>query len=71
MWQKYESWTVKYSGETLWGDPVSNTLSFDTREDAEKFIKMKLEPNERIDYISLIVQTSYTREKANVWSDLQ
>ena len=70
MWRKNESWTVNYSGETLWGTPISDTQSFDTFEAAEQYIKMELEQDERIDYISLISRTSYTREEAKVCSDI-
>lgn len=70
MWRKNESWTVKYSGETIWGDPISGAKAFDTLEAAEQYVKMELEQDERIDYISLVAQTSYMREKANVWSDI-
>lgn len=70
MWHKNESWTVNYSGETLWGNPISDTMSFDTLEAAEQYIKMELEQDERIDYISLVARTSYTREEAKVCSDI-
>lgn len=69
MWRKKESWAVNYSGETLWGDPISDTASFDTFEAAEQYVK-RLEQNERIDYISLVARTSYTREEAKVCSDI-
>jgi len=70
MWHKTESWTVNYSGETIWGDPISGTRSFDTLEAAEQYVKMELGQDEKIDYISLAVRTSYTREKAKVCSGI-
>ncbi len=70
MWQKRESWTVYYSGVGLWGDSLSGSLSFDTLEDAEKYIKGALEQDECIDYISLVTRTSYTKEETKVCSDI-
>ena len=71
MWQKQESWTVYYSGESLWGDPVSGSLSFDTLEAAEQYIKTELEQDDgHMDYFSLVARTSYTREEAKVCGDI-
>lgn len=70
MWHEKKSWMVNYSGETLWGDPISDTKSFDTLETAEQYVKMELEQDERIDYISLVARTSYTREETKVCCDI-
>lgn len=70
MWQKHESWTVYYSGVGLWGDSLSGSMSFDTLEEAEKYIKSALEQDECIDYISLVARTSYTKEETKVYSDI-
>ena len=52
MWEEHKSWTVSWSGTTIWGNDYNDSKYFDDEQSAMEFCTI-LNLKDNVDYIHL------------------